>query len=73
MKRKLALTSRIRTVRSQNSDEEEDMLGNEWVAIQRKSTHNSQMKAKMRVANKACREQFEKRAREEKHKICCES
>ena len=38
------------------------------VAIQSKSTHNSQMKAKRRAANKACREQFEKRARKGKHK-----
>ena len=69
MKMELALTLRLHSVRSYNSVEEDDGLGEEWVAIRRKSTHNSQIKAKKRAANKACWEQFEVRAREGKHKF----
>lgn len=69
MKRELALTSRFHSARAHSSDEEEDRLGEKWGAIRRLSTHNSQMKAKRRAANKACREQFEERAREGKQRF----
>lgn len=56
-------------MRSHNSDEEEDGFGKKWVVIRRKSTHDSQMKAKMRVVYKTCHKQFEERAMEEKQKF----
>lgn len=61
MKRELALTSRRHSVRAHSSDEEED-----GVAMRKTSNHNSQMKAKRRAANKACRDEFDERAREGK-------
>jgi hypothetical protein len=61
MKRELALTSRRHSVRAHSNDEEEDE-----VAMRRTSNHNSQMKAKRRAANKACRDEFDERAREGK-------
>ena len=66
MKRELALTSRRHSVREHSSDEEEDGAGEKWVAMRRTSNRNSQMKAKRRAANKACRDEFEERAREGK-------
>ena len=69
MKRKLALTSRLHSVRAHSSDEEEDGLGEKWIAMRRSSIHKSQMKAKRRAANKACWKQFEERAREEKQRL----
>jgi len=66
MKRELALTSRRHSVRAHSSDEEEDGVGKKWVAMRRTSNHNSQMKAKRRATNKACRDEFEERTREGK-------
>ena len=66
MKRELALTSRRHSPKVNSSDEEEDGVGEKWEAMRRPSQHNSQMKAKRRALNKACREQFEERAREGK-------
>lgn len=68
MTKKLALISRLYSVRSHNNDNEEDGLDEEWVAIRRKLTHNLQMKDKRKAANKAYWEQFEERVREGKHK-----
>jgi hypothetical protein len=61
MKRELALTSRQHSVRAHSNDEEED-----GVAMRRTSNHNSQMKAKRRATNKACRDEFDKRVWEGK-------
>ena len=61
MKQKLALTSRRHSARVNSSDEEEDRVGKKWEAMRRPSQHNSQMKAKRRAVNKACREQIEER------------
>ena len=66
MKRELALISRRHSVREHSSDEGEDEDEEQWVAMRRKSNRNSQMKAKRRAANKACRDEFEKRAKEGK-------
>ena len=66
MKRELALTSRRHLVREHSSDEGEDEDEEKWVAMRRTSNRNSQMKAKRRAANKACRDEFEERAREGK-------
>ena len=66
LKRKLALILHHHLARVNSSDEEEDGVGEKWEAMRRPSQHNSQMKAKRRAVNKACREQFEERAREGK-------
>ena len=63
MKRELALTSRRHSVREDSSDEEEDGGEGKW---RRTTNRNSQMKAKRRAANKACRDEFDERAREGK-------
>ena len=55
------MTSRRHSVRAHSNDEEED-----GVAMRRTSYHNSHMKAKRRAANKACRDEFDERAREGK-------
>ena len=59
MKRELALTSRRNSVREHSSNEEEDRIGEKWVAMQRTSNCNSQMKAKRKATNKACWNEFE--------------
>ena len=69
MKKELAMQSRLHPARSHSSDEDSDRIGEEWVARRREPHHNSQMKAKRRAANKACREQFEERARDGKQKF----
>ncbi len=69
MKKELAMQSRLHPARSHSSDEDSDRIGEEWVARRREPHHNSQMKAKRRAANKACREQFEERARSGKQKF----
>ena len=69
MKKELAMQSRFHPVRSFSSDEKSDRTGEEWVMTQMTSIHNSQMKAKRRVANNACLEQFEERARDGKQRF----
>lgn len=69
MKKELAMQSRLHSARSHSSDEDSDKGGEEWIARRREPHHNSQMKAKRRATNKACREQFEERARDGKQKF----
>ena len=69
MKKELAIQSRLHPVRSHSSDEDSDRVGEKWVARRREPHHNSQIKAKRRPANKACREQFSERARDGKQKF----
>ena len=69
MKKKLAMQSRLHPARSHSSDEEEDRIGEEWIARRREPHHNSHMKAKRKAANKACWEQFEERARDGKQRF----
>lgn len=64
MKWELTLTSRRHSARAHSSDEEDDGIDEKLIAMRRPSLHNSQMMAKRRATNKACREQFEERARE---------
>jgi hypothetical protein len=61
MKRELALISCRQSVRAYSSEEEED-----GVALRKTSNHNSQMKAKRRATNKACRDEFDERTRKGK-------
>ena len=69
MKNELAMQARLHKARSHSSDEEEDRIGEKWVAVRRDPLHNSQMKVKRRAANKACREQFEERVRDGKQRF----
>ena len=69
MKMELDMQSRLHPTRSYSNDEEPDRIDEKWIAKRRDTLYNSQMKAKRRVANKACREQFDKRVRDEKQRF----
>ena len=69
MKMELDMQSHLHPTRSYSNDEEPDMIDEKWIVKRRDTLYNSQMKAKRRVANKACREQFDKRARDEKQRF----